>query len=445
MEAPAAADCKPDRPVSIARPWLMDILFLAHCVPFPPDRGDKIRAYNVLRYLSTRANVHLVAFADDPRDLDAPELCATQHIVPRTKSKPRAALEALATGRSVSVAAFADPRLQAALDHVLATRSIDAVYVFSSAMAQYLPATLPARTIKDFCDVDSVKFGEYARGAGLPQRWLFEREERHLGAFDRAVAERVDASLFVSAAEAGLFRAIGGTGDIQVIENGIDTTTFDPAADFAPVTAPDPLIVFTGQMDYAPNVEAVRWFVAEVLPAIPRATFAIVGRAPSPEVQSLASDRVIVTGEVADVRGWLAAATVAVAPLRIARGIQNKVLEAMAMARPVVVSDAAAEGIDHAGTLRTARDAADFVREVSALIADRGLGDTLGQAARRQVQARYGWDARLSGLDRLLDLPAQPHPSTATPLPPSPAGRGKGPAAAGGGKGEVVQLKARPA
>jgi glycosyltransferase involved in cell wall biosynthesis len=198
-------------------------------------------------------------------------------------------------------------------------------------------------------------------------------------------------------------------------------------------------------MDYAPNVEAVRWFVAEVLPAIPRATFAIVGRAPSPEVQSLASDRVIVTGEVADVRGWLAAATVAVAPLRIARGIQNKVLEAMAMARPVVVSDAAAEGIDHAGTLRTARDAADFVREVSALIADRGLGDTLGQAARRQVQARYGWDARLSGLDRLLDLPAQPHPSTATPLPPSPAGRGKGPAAAGGGKGEVVQLKARPA
>jgi len=383
---------------------MTDILFLAHRVPFPPDRGDKIRAYNVLKYLSARANVHLVAFADDPRDLDTPELCASQHIVPRTKSKPRAAIEALLSGRSVSEAAFRDARFQAAVDAVLATHPVDAIYVFSSAMAQYLPAHLPARTIMDFCDVDSVKFGEYAAAAGVSQRWLFAREERLLGNFDRAVAQRVDASLFVSDAEAALFRRVGGTGDIRVVENGIDTATFDPAADFVRVDAGDPLLVFTGQMDYAPNVEAVRWFVGKVLPHVPQATFAIVGRAPTAEVQALAGDRVIVTGEVADVRGWLAAATVAVAPLRVARGIQNKVLEAMAMARPVVVSDTAAEGIDHAGTLRTARDAADFARAVSALIADPAGGDALGQAARRQVQARYGWDARLAGLDGLLRL-----------------------------------------
>ncbi|WP_394652800.1 TIGR03087 family PEP-CTERM/XrtA system glycosyltransferase [uncultured Sphingomonas sp.] len=382
----------------------MDILFLAHRVPFPPDRGDKIRAYNVLKYLSARANVHLVAFADDPRDLDTHELCASQHIISRTKSEPRAAIEALLSGRSVSEAAFADARFQAAVDAVLAKHPIEAIYVFSSAMAQYLPAELPARTVMDFCDVDSVKFGEYARGAGFPQRWLFAREERLLARFDRAIAARVDASLFVSEAEAALFRSVGGTGDIRVVENGIDTVKFDPAATFPPVDAGNPLIVFTGQMDYAPNVEAVRWFAHEVLPRIPGATFAIVGRAPTPEVLSLENDRVTVTGEVGDVRGWLAAATVAVAPLRIARGIQNKVLEAMAMARPVVVSDAAAEGIDHGGTLRTASDVTEFAREVSALIADRAASDALGRAARRQVQARYGWDARLTELDDLLNL-----------------------------------------
>lgn len=427
----------------------MDILFLAHRVPFPPDRGDKIRAYNVLRYLNARANVHLVAFADDPRDLDTPDLCASQHIVPRIKSKPRAAIEALLSGRSVSEAAFADAQFRAAVDQLLATHPIDAIYVFSSAMAQYLPTHLPARTIMDFCDVDSVKFGEYARGAGFPQRWLFAREERLLAHFDRAVAARVDASLFVSDAEAALFRSIGGTGDIRVVENGIDTVKFDPDADFVPVDAGDPLIVFTGQMDYAPNVAAVRWFATDVLPQIPEATFAIVGRAPTAEVHALASDRVIVTGEVADVRGWLAAAAVAVAPLRIARGIQNKVLEAMAMARPVVVSDAAAEGIDHGGTLRAAGDAAGFAQEVSALIADRAVGDALGQAARRQVQARYGWDARLTGLDGLLALPPNVlgpdhlHPSAALPLPPSPIGRGKGPAAVGGGEGENDRLRSK--
>ncbi len=386
-----------------------DILFLAHRVPFPPDRGDKIRAYNVLKYLSERARVHLVAFADDPRDLDAPELramCASHCVVPRTKSKARAAIEALASGRSVSEAAFADPAFRAGVDRALTERSIDAIYVFSSAMAQYLPRQGPAaprpRTVMDFCDVDSVKFGEYAAAAGFPQSWLFRREERLLGKFDRGIV--ADASLFVSTAEAALFRDIGGKGSVQVIENGIDTVKFDPAATFDAV--PDaPQIVFTGQMDYAPNVAAVQWFVADVLPLIdPTARFAIVGRAPTPEVRALASDRVIVTGEVADVRGWVAGAAVAVAPLRIARGIQNKVLEAMAMARPVVASPAAAEGIDHAGTLLTGEGAQSFAAEVSRLIGDRAAGDALGAAARAQVQARYGWEARLAALDELLGL-----------------------------------------
>jgi sugar transferase (PEP-CTERM/EpsH1 system associated) len=390
---------------------MQDILFLAHRVPFPPDRGDKIRAYNVLKYLSARARVHLVAFADDPRDLDTPELgalCASHCVVPRTKSKPRAALEALATGRSVSIAAFADSAFRAGVADAIARHSIDAIYVFSSAMAQYLPPQPRQRTVMDFCDVDSAKFGEYAGAATFPQSWLFAREERVLGAFDRRVAREADASLFVSSAEAALFRSIGGTGNIHVIENGIDTVKFDPAATFERIDIAGPLIVFTGQMDYAPNVAAVQWFAGEVLPLIhrqhARAEFAIVGRAPTADVLALAGDHVTVTGEVADVRGWIAAAGATVAPLCIARGIQNKVLEAMAMARPVVASSAAAEGIDHAGTLRTGDGAEAFADEVSRLLSDRTGGDALGAAARRQVQARYGWDARLAPLDDLMGL-----------------------------------------
>jgi len=388
-----------------------DVLFLSHRVPFPPDRGDKIRAYNALTYIAARKRVHLVAFADDPRDWTSPELArftASHMIVPRTKSKARAAVEALVTGRSVSVAAFADPAFRTAVDAVLARETIDAIYVFSSAMAQYLPPRPRPRTVMDFCDVDSAKFGEYARESSGAKAWLFAREERKLRAFDTAVARDADASLFVSTAEGDLFRSIGGEGAIRIVENGIDTVKFDPKSGFATEQGGGPLIVFTGQMDYAPNVAAVGWFASAVLPLIHArhagARFAIVGRAPTPEVVALAGRDVIVTGEVADVRGWIAAADVVVAPLRIARGIQNKVLEAMAMARPVVASDAAAEGIDHAGTLRTATSADEFAIEVCAVLAEPFAATKLGAAARARVQARYGWDARLAALDGLLGL-----------------------------------------
>lgn len=389
-----------------------EILFLAHRAPFPPDRGDRIRAYNVVKHLSARHHVHLVAFVDEAEEADAPELAAltaSHTLVTRTKSRPRAAIEALASGRSVSVAAFADAALRRAVERVLAERPIDAIYVYSSAMAQYLPAGPRPCTVMDFCDVDSVKFGEYARSSGPAGRWLYLREERLLAAFDRGIAAAADASLFVSAAEAQQFRAIGGTGNIQVVENGIDTTFFDPSVATAPVAADEPLIVFTGQMDYAPNVDAVRWFAEGVLPLIherhPAARFAIVGRAPTAEVRALAERAgVVVTGEVADVRGWLKAASVAVAPLRIARGIQNKVLEAMAMARPVVASPGAAEGIDHAGTLTVADGEQAFARAVSGLLSDPVAAVALGRAGRARVQARYGWAARLASLESLLGL-----------------------------------------
>ncbi|WP_242115384.1 TIGR03087 family PEP-CTERM/XrtA system glycosyltransferase [Sphingomonas lacusdianchii] len=378
---------------------MSDILFLAHRVPYPPDRGDKVRSHHVMRHLSTLGRVHLATFADDPRDLghDAAlkRWCASAAVVPRSKGNARAAVEALARGRPVSLTAFDHGAMRAAVARLLAERRYDAVYVYSGQMAQYLPAD--ARFVMDFVDLDSAKFAGYAEDARGPMRWMLAREARLLGSFERTVAARAEATLFVSAAEAAMFG-----GQAQAVENGIDTGFFDPAL-VAPVAEAGPLIVFTGQMDYRPNIDAVRWFVTNVLPGVP-GRFAIVGRSPVAAVRALADERVIVTGEVADVRGWIAAADVVVAPLLLARGVQNKVLEAMAMARPVVASSAAAEGIDHVGLIRVAADAVDFVGEISGLLNDPVTASALGQAARARTIARYGWDARLEPLAELLGL-----------------------------------------
>lgn len=380
-----------------------DILFLAHRIPYPPDRGDKVRSHHVLRHLSTLGRVHLATFADDPRDLrhDAAlaQWCASTIVVPRTKGNARAAVEALASGRPASLAAFDHPAMRAGVARLLAERRYDAIYVFSGQMAQYLPRD--ARFVMDFVDMDSAKFAAYADDARGPMRWLLRREARLLARFERDVADRALATLFISESEAALFG--NAAGRVQTIENGIDPAYFDPGS-VTPVAEAGPLIVLTGQMDYPPNIDAVCWFTREVLPKLPAAVrFAIVGRNPA-AVRVLANERVIVTGEVADIRGWIAAADIVVAPLLLARGVQNKVLEAMAMARPVVASVAAAEGIDHQGSIRVAADPVGFVGAIAALLADPAAAAALGQAARARVIARYGWPARLQPLAALLGL-----------------------------------------
>ncbi|RDE06574.1 TIGR03087 family PEP-CTERM/XrtA system glycosyltransferase [Sphingomonas aracearum] len=382
-----------------------EILFLAHRVPFPPDRGDKIRGYHILHHLARHRPVHLLAFADDPRDLEPHEeaaaITASLRVLPRRKGQARAAAEALATGRPVSLAAFDDAAMRAAVAQVLAARPIETIHVYSSQMAQYVPADTSARLVMDFCDMDSAKFAAYAEDARGPMRWMMRREARLLASTEADIAARADASLFVSEAEAALFRASTGAKRVQAVENGIDTVRFDPAA-VAPVEENGPLFVFTGQMDYRPNIDAVRWFATDVLPRLAAGRLAVVGRAPAAEVRALAGPRVIVTGEVADVRPWLAAAAVVVAPLKLARGVQNKVLEAMAMARPVVATPAAAEGIEHRGTLRLADDAAAFAQAIAGLLADPAAATQLGREARAVVQTRYGWEARLAALDAIL-------------------------------------------
>jgi len=400
-----------------------DILFLAHRVPFPPDRGDKIRGYNILKYLSVKKRVHLIAFADDPADLKRKgglaRLTGNRSIIWRSKPQWVAAAQALMSHRPVSLTAFDNQPLHEAVDNILSRHAIDTIYVFSSQMAQYLPSRPRQRVVMDFVDMDSAKFAAYARSSKGLQGWMMGREARLLLQHERQVAARADVSLFVSEAEAALFRERTGAQRVHVVENGIDTERFDPAAQFRRIDATDPLIVFTGQMDYRPNIEGVTWFVETMWPHIrirhPEARFAIVGRNPTEAVHALAKHpRVMVTGEVADVRGWLAAASVVVAPLKLARGIQNKILEGMAMARPVVASSAAAKGIDHQGAIKVGGTVGEISEAVIELLSDPRKAAELGEAARRRVHERYSWDACLAPLDSLLGLPVRPVPRPRT-------------------------------
>ncbi|MEZ5710787.1 MAG: TIGR03087 family PEP-CTERM/XrtA system glycosyltransferase [Blastomonas sp.] len=398
-----------------------DILFLCHRIPFPPDRGDKIRSCHLLKALAEDHRVHVATFAENAEDRAAENTLAdiaTSHcLVDRNLSNGRAGALALLSGKPVSLAAFDSHAIRDYVAQVLRSHSIDTIVVFSGQMAQYVPEDFSGRFIMDFADVDSAKFESYAETAKGPMRAVYRREARMMASYERAIAVRADISSFVSEAEAALFRQRIGTAParIEALGNGIDTEYYDPdLLDIAerPFVSHGPHIVFTGQMDYPPNIEAVSSFAREVMPAIhgqlPDAQFHIVGRAPGDAVMALAAlPGVHVTGAVADVRPWIGYADLVVAPLRTARGIQNKVLEAMAMGRTVIASAQAAEGIDarHDREFLVAASPADEAAKAIALLSDRARARDIGAAARMRMLTHYGWNAQLAPLKAWLREP----------------------------------------
>jgi sugar transferase (PEP-CTERM/EpsH1 system associated) len=370
-----------------------EILFLAHRLPYPPDRGDRIRSWHILRALAKIAPIHVASLIDHEADrvhlATVESVAVSVTVEPRDPSKLRAMMAALLRGTPASVEAFRNQALKTKVDALLMTRPIDCIYAFSGQMAAYVPPEFGGRFIMDFVDMDSAKFEQLG---GFANR----QEARRLLRWETEAAGRAAVSLFVSDAEVGLFESKTGLA-ATMLGNGIDLDQFDPDH-VEPVPKTGPLIVFTGQMDYAPNIEAVVDFTHTQLPAIIAAVsnvkFAIVGRAPAPQVLNLAGPDVIVTGEVTDTRPWLAAADVVVAPLKLARGVQNKVLEAMAMARPVVASTVAALGIDavYGRDLIVSDNAASAVID---LFQNPTRATAIGAAARARMLEYYPWDAQL--------------------------------------------------
>jgi len=397
-----------------------DLLLLIHRIPYPPNKGDKIRSYNLLKHLARDYRVHLATFVDDADDWQyvpkVEAMCASSHFARLNPLKARVrSLGALVKNRSLSLDYYQDAGMARWVEQAMAAHKVKRVMVFSSPMAQYADGYRDARRVIDFCDVDSDKWRQYADKKSWPMSWLYRHEARQLLRYERQVASQYDASLFVSAPEADLFRQLAPESVARIghFSNGVDTEYFSPDHDFAsPFAAGTRALVFTGAMDYWPNVDAVQWFCDEVFPTLRAAdaalAFYIVGSRPSPQVQALAQlPGVSVTGTVPDVRPYIRHATAAVAPLRIARGIQNKVLEAMAMAAPTVVSPQALEGIDAVpgAELVLADGALAWIAALTALLArsNQDMSREMGCAARARVEHHYSWPSNLACIEEQLE------------------------------------------
>ncbi len=393
-----------------------ELLFLVHRIPYPPNKGDKIRSYHLLKHLTQRYRIHLGCFVDDPEDWQYTShlqaICDETFFAPL---KPRRAklksLVGLVRGTPLTLPYYAHAGMQRWVTQTLAARRVSKALIFSSAMGQFVPQDRALHGVVDFVDVDSDKWTQYAQAKRWPLSWLYRREGRTLLAWERDLAARSDAALFVSEAEARHFAQLApeSAAHIDWFNNGVDFEYFSPDSNCPnPYPAGSLPLVFTGAMDYWPNVDAVVWFAREIFPVIraryAAAQFVIVGGRPGQVVRDLAQlPGVTVTGRVEDVRPWLRHARLAVAPLRIARGVQNKVLEAMAMALPVVASAQALEGIQATPgqDLLMADSAARFAEQVMALLS--GAHPDMGAAARAAMLGHYAWPDNLRRVDALLD------------------------------------------
>lgn len=402
------------------------ILFLCHRIPYPPDKGEKIRAFHEIRALAQRHRVSLLTLADSELPDLAPlqALCERVEVFPisRTAGYVRAALGSLRP-RPLTLSFFESDELSARVRELARRERFDVTVAYSSAMGPYAALAPDVPAVLDMVDVDSAKWAQYARFAPLPLRPVYALEARRLRRYEAVLAERFQRVVLATCNETRLYKANAPAARAVTILNGVDVDFFQPL-DLP--KSPHPTLVFTGQMDYFANVDGVVHFAREVFPKlrarVPEVELLIVGRSPVPEVRALGElPGVQVTGAVGDVRPFLARAWVFVAPLRIAQGVQNKVLEAMASNVPVVASERVLAGIADGGfrsgrDLLAASDDEGYVRALATLIADEGERERLAECARQRLVATYRWAPNLDRFEDLVGAVARP-PAGGVPLP----------------------------
>lgn len=391
------------------------LLLLVHRIPYPPNKGDKVRSWNLLRHLAEHYTISLGTFVDDAADLAHVDVLR-KHAVDVHVARLRSDLAKLRSfsgflnHEPLSLPYYRDASMRVWVRETVRRRGISKALVFSSQMAQYVEGIALDRLVIDFVDVDSDKWRQYAETRRWPMSAIYRREARLLARFEANAAERASASLFVTQAEAELFRtanpALGAR--IHALANGVDTEFFSPdPSRSSPYAAGERALVFTGAMDYWPNVDAVTWFAQTALPRIaaevPEVRLHVVGSRPAQAVRDLAqSPNVAVHADVPDVRPYIQHADVAVVPMRLGRGIQNKILEAMAMARPTVVSATCMASLSArpGDEVLVARSADAFANETLRLL--RHPDRAIGARARARVLADYSWSHNLAALSRYL-------------------------------------------
>jgi polysaccharide biosynthesis protein PslH len=404
----------------------VNILFICHRIPYPPNKGDKIRSFHEIKYLSRKHKLYLAFLVDDERDLqyleELDQYCAAYDydVINPRRQKFRSLLS-LVTGKPLSIPYFYSEKLQGAINRRLKGAGIDAIVCFSSPMAEYVfrndeyraGSLNGTKLIMDFVDVDSDKWRMYAGFSRFPFSAVYRREWRRLQAYEKKVGEAFDWSVFVSEKEVELFASFCPGTRAVAVANGVDPAYLavekPGAGNDLPAPHTDPVILFIGAMDYFPNEDAVLYFAREIWPLVrkelPEAGFHVVGGNPSKKVTALADkgSGIVVTGYVPDVRPYLAKADVFVAPIRIARGVQNKVLEAMAAGVPVVARPEAVQGISgHNGCIRVEENSQDFAAAVVDYFMEPDKREETVSTAQKFIAANYNWFDNLTQMDELL-------------------------------------------
>jgi sugar transferase (PEP-CTERM/EpsH1 system associated) len=393
----------------------MNILYLAHRVPYPPNKGDKIRALWEIKSLSASHNIDLFCFYDHDEDRNSIDAlrpyCRECYIEPLSWWRSRVqALSAVIRKKPFSLAYFYSQSMAARVKAAIAMRRYDAILCFGSGMAGYVDAGCGVPAVLDMVDVDSAKWAEYAHDSIPPLRWLWKQEARLLGDYEREATETFARTLLCTDAEANLLRRSSPNGKIDVLRHMVDTAYFDPQKVEVPehIAALQPYVLFAGSMDYAPNVDAVEWFYRNALPLMrremPELRFVIVGRNPSRAVRELARDAgaVTVTGTVPDVRPYFRAAAATVAPMLLARGVQNKILESLAMGVPVAASSRAAVAFPHevVSSILVEDDAAALASKLLELIRNGAKPPVL--ALRQSLEKVFGDQSLKTRLESIL-------------------------------------------
>jgi polysaccharide biosynthesis protein PslH len=390
------------------------LLYLCHRVPYPPDKGDKIRTFNEIRSLSKRHRIHLLTLADaEVSDLaELQQMCERVEIFPihRAGAYVRAALGVLGP-RPLTLAFFDSAELWRRAEELARSERFDLVVACSSSMAPYAEpfARQGTPAVLDMVDVDSAKWAQYSRFAPLPTRPIYALEARRLQAYETSLADRFERIVLATGNETRLLKGFAPDAKAATVPNGVDLDFFRPL-DLP--RSPHPTIVFTGQMDYFANVDGMVHFSRNIFPRLrqrfPDLELLIVGRSPAPAVRALDElPGVHVTGAVGDVRPFLARAWVFVTPLRIAQGIQNKVLEAMAMNVPVVCTDRVFAGLSEGGfrhgrDLLAASSDEGFEDCVAGLLGDARARAELAEHARRRLSLSYRWTANMGRFEEIL-------------------------------------------
>jgi len=395
----------------------MRIFFVCRRVPFPPDRGDKIAAFNAIRHLAARHEVHVFCLGDGVQDLA--NISGLQAYAKSVSAAPvdeftikLRALAALVTGQPLSVAALNESKLHDAIQKKFTELRPDLIIVYSCNMAQFAEHFPNVPRIMHFGDLDSLKWPQYAERSSIPLNWIYAIEARRLLGYERHIAQIFSHALVHTEIEKHDFERLIPGIPVAVVGNGVDLDYFRSAGEAKKPAS----MVFTGVMDYRPNIDAVVWFCDEILPIvqanIPVANFTICGSRPAPAVRRLAKRRgVRVTGWVADARPYLDRAEIFVAPLRMARGVQNKLLEALAMGLPCVASTAAWSGTavaDGQGILAT-DEPREFARRVIDLLGDGDGRAEMARRARAAAVANYRWEVQLACLDQVIAAAVSGH------------------------------------